>query len=1091
MQLPRILARVIGRRHLGPQRTPLRAPRQSCPDTTVQDKDTEDDLWIRAEQTLNKDEKKRKLLETSFRILSEELGSELDVSTSIERHQQLCQLINATNERLEAKKWKIRIGEHSFKAADMQKAFKNILLLKDLINSAAHSSPPAAIACASATVVLTVSRHRLYRLMRKDANVLQLLIQAQTQHDFLLRGLVTTSEAMCRLPVMEEIYRLGAADASASETFKSDFEKVLTRLYSQILEFQVRALCYLRKPSILQSFKDMLKRDAWDELLEDINKSEESVRRFTILINDAKMKRWFEKIGNKLEAQNVWQEAASRDKKVKNVFHILQQNTYPYAGRKERNREREPGTCEWFTNHPLFNSWDRDEGPGLLWVSADPGSGKSVLARYLVDQVLPSNSRRTVCYFFFKDDFEDQRNAANAICAILRQILIENSKLLRDTILDKFEIEGKVMTQSFRSLWDALRDIAADTDAGDIICVLDALDECKEDSRVQLIQAVCELYAVDSPKSNLRFLLTSRPYGNIQEEFLEIEDRWPSIHLNGENETESQKISREIDIVVKSRVRDIGRKKRLRPDEIYFLEEQLSTISSSHRTYLWVYLTLDVISKLPGFTRGNVQRAVHSIPQTVDDAYNKILNRSTDAEKAYKLLQIVTAARRPLSVKEMSWMMAIEEAHKSYDDLERELEPEDRFIVTVRDLCGLFVIIVDGKIYLLHQTAKEFLVRNDFPKNSNHYNNNTSPFDWKHSLQPTTSNKVLSERCIWYLTSSLVHAGYTALLNYSAHSWIVHLREAGTKSEDPITILARNLCESGSEEYKSWFQEYRQEHQYDAPSLDDCLSVASFFALETVVKLLLSTANIEVNSMNKDGRTPLSWAAERGHEGIIQLLLQRSQVDVNSMDKYGQTPLGWAARRGHQSIVQLLLKTGQVDVNSMDKYGQTPLGWAARRGHQSIVQLLLEMGRVNINLKDKDGQTPLVWAIRRGDQGIIQLLLETGRVNINLKDKDGQTPLVWAIKRGRQSIVQLLLKTGQVNVNSKDEDGQTPLVWATKRGHQGIIQLLLKTGQVDVNSMDKCGQTPLGWAASYGRQGIIQLLLETGQVNIDSKDEHG
>ena len=57
--------------------------------------------------------------------------------------------------------------------------------------------------------------------------------------------------------------------------------------------------------------------------------------------------------------------------------------------------------------------------------------------------------------------------------------------------------------------------------------------------------------------------------------------------------------------------------------------------------------------------------------------------------------------------------MAIEETHRSYDDLIQELEPEERFRVTLRDLCGLFVVIIDAKIYLLHQTAKEFLVQDN------------------------------------------------------------------------------------------------------------------------------------------------------------------------------------------------------------------------------------------------------------------------------------------------------------------------------------------------------------------------------------------
>lgn len=37
--------------------------------------------------------------------------------------------------------------------------------------------------------------------------------------------------------------------------------------------------------------------------------------------------------------------------------------------------------------------------------------------------------------------------------------------------------------------------------------------------------------------------------------------------------------------------------------------------------------------------------------------------------------------------------------------------------------------------------------------------------------------------------------------------------------------------------------------------------------------MLLSTGEVDVNAKDNSGRTPLSWAAERGHEAIVQLLL--------------------------------------------------------------------------------------------------------------------------------------------------------------------------------------------------------------------------
>ena len=74
-------------------------------------------------------------------------------------------------------------------------------------------------------------------------------------------------------------------------------------------------------------------------------------------------------------------------------------------------------------------------------------------------------------------------------------------------------------------------------------------------------------------------------------------------------------------------------------------------------------------------------------------------------------------------------------------------------------------------------------------------------------------------------------------------------------------------------------------------------------------------------------------------------LLERG-AELDSKDNiYGRTPLSWAAENGHEAVVKLLLEKG-AELDSKDNiYGRTPLSWAA-------VKLLLEKG-VELEAKEQ------------------------------------------------------------------------------------------------------------------------------------------
>src|SRR4029077_18183710 len=73
---------------------------------------------------------------------------------------------------------------------------------------------------------------------------------------------------------------------------------------------------------------------------------------------------------------------------------------------------------------------------------------------------------------------------------------------------------------SFDALWSLFLSVAADSPTGEKYFILDALDECQQDSRDLLLKGLCETFQhsdLGEYPSNVHILITSRPYLEIKE----------------------------------------------------------------------------------------------------------------------------------------------------------------------------------------------------------------------------------------------------------------------------------------------------------------------------------------------------------------------------------------------------------------------------------------------------------------------------------------------------------------------------------------------------------------------------------------------
>jgi ankyrin repeat protein len=778
------------------------------------------------------------------------------------------------------------------------------------------------------------------------------------------------------------------------------------------------------------------------------------------------------------------QKLSEEEQKCHQAFRLTSGNSdTTYEWYKDRVEERVEGTCMWFLNHKHFHEWLNQES-GPLLVSADPGCGKSVLAKYLIDHALPRST--TICYFFFKD--QDQNTVCQALCALLHQLFSQKPSLI-EYALPQFRKDGPGMANSTKSLWEILRNATKDPRAGPMIIVLDALDECTKSEFENLVQNVEGQFRCDqSGQGRLKYLLTCRPYKQIVSEFRDLLRAFPNIHIPGEEHSEA--ISQEVDQVISHRINKLSDNI---PMEIKsHLERKLQEIT--HRTYLWLYLVFDHLKEEDFImTTTGAESAIATLPASINEAYEQILNKSKKHPMVRKALCIILAARRPLTLSEMKVAVNIEPHSKSLYKLNSE--SEENFKSRLRSWCGLFISIYHGKIYLLHQTAREFLLAD-----SAYLTTVTPGLHWHRSIAAQDAQAVLAELCVLYLDffnfdaglrknadENVCHLGASvAFFDYSAQHWGDHFREAGIVDGAAILPFALRICDPNSRCYSTWLGIYWMS-KFMSPTEDFTdLMVASYFGHEAVVRLLLER-DTAVDTKERYGRTPLWWAATNGHEAVVRLLLDRGAA-VDTGDKEHKTPLACAADEGHKAVVQLLLDRGAA-IDLRDKKNRTPLACAAKKGHEAVVQLLLDRDAV-VDAKDNYDKTPLACAADEGHEAIVRLLLDRGAAVDGQGDKVW-TPLEWAAFNRHAAIARLLLDRGAViDTPCREIHSPKPLWWAAYSGHESVVQLLLDRGAAGDLNTGHNGETPLLMAAAKGYEAVVRLLLDRG-ATVDAKDNDG
>ncbi|XP_029642746.1 uncharacterized protein LOC115217241 [Octopus sinensis] len=101
----------------------------------------------------------------------------------------------------------------------------------------------------------------------------------------------------------------------------------------------------------------------------------------------------------------------------------------------------------------------------------------------------------------------------------------------------------------------------------------------------------------------------------------------------------------------------------------------------------------------------------------------------------------------------------------------------------------------------------------------------------------------------------------------------------------------------------------------------------------------------EINERDRSGRTGISHACSSGFSTIVEMLAEVPEVEVNIPDKEGNTPLIFAAQAGQEECVRILLhEYKKIRVDHVNKAGFSALMKAAIQGRTKCAKLLLFAG---------------------------------------------------------------------------------------------------------------------------------------------------
>ncbi|KAG9230029.1 hypothetical protein BJ875DRAFT_537382 [Amylocarpus encephaloides] len=349
---------------------------------------------------------------------------------------------------------------------------------------------------------------------------------------------------------------------------------------------------------------------------------------------------------------------------------------------KKRIEERKGGlqkdSYRWILEHSDYQQWRDDKQRPLLWISGDPGKGKTMLVCGIINEMSREKDGDALLSYFFCQATDSRLNNATA----------------RYDQGAKNPFEG---VNAWVALSMLFEDILEDTKSqSSTYQIVDALDECDTDLP-QLLNLITQ---GASRFPYVKWVVSSRNKSDIEARLrLDQTQMRLSLELN------ETFVSRAIDMFIEFRV---SRLPLINDDTALqeIVREQIYAKATG--TFLWVAL---VLAELELVESWDVLEVLNEMPLGLVPLYHRMIQQidqlqRKDPEFCRRVLSTMTLVYRPLLLVELAALSGLPERISKSPDL----------VARVVRQCGSFLTIRGDIVFFIHQSAKDYLSEETYDK---------------------------------------------------------------------------------------------------------------------------------------------------------------------------------------------------------------------------------------------------------------------------------------------------------------------------------------------------------------------------------------